>query len=95
MYPEGVDLSKSETSSAFQKNQTDMEFFSNFSDHPQFQKLVESSKKDMQIHEEEGYTKCEPVMFDMDPFADKKVPFTKYQESSVRACRRLGNRTAC
>ena len=54
MYPEGVDLSKSETSSAFQKNQTDMEFFSNFSDHPQFQKLVERSKKDIDKNDKIG-----------------------------------------
>ncbi len=35
-----------------------------------------------------GYPKYEPVMFDMvpmDPFGDKKVPCTKYQESGDRA----------
>ena len=34
---------------------------------------------------EEGSTNFQPVMFDMDPFGDKKVPCTKYYNAEQNA----------
>ena len=40
---------------------------------------------------EPGYTKYEPVMFDMDPFGGKKLPCTKYRESDGTGETKLNN----